>query len=165
MFQSLFSFFVMVCSVGVFAQQSQKVKTIVTHDRASIRLNDLRCVIQLGVDLPLEQRTTLQLGSREKDALSLTLNPLSDEQAKHTFATAPTCDHIEADRLAKESVMFFGFQHDTPITLTKHISEPFKNGFGQCIQNIHEILEIQLSSKITLTSEEYLLHASEGCSK
>ena len=156
-----FVLFLILSSGAVFAQSSEPtVETL--EARASVRLNDLRCVIKIGVDLPVEQRTSLQLGSRDEKALPLFLfNP--GVSLNHTFAMAPACNLQEADRLMKESWSAFGFLHDVPVKVTKETWQPIKNGNGACVQRVHEVVEMDLSPQLKLTSEKIVLNQVDGC--
>ncbi len=149
-----------------FAQGKEPGHTVVSQTTASIRLNDLRCVIALGIDQPVEKRTTLQLGSSDPKALPIFLSPESvPTTLQHSFAISESCDIPEVDELKKESLLFFGFLHEIPVTITTKFSAPFQIHFGggPCRQNIHEQVEIALSKKVKLVSNEYQTRPSSEC--
>lgn len=143
----------LLLSLQSFAQSDFNEKRITFVD--FINLFELSCKIQVGQDIPQEDRTFTVL---EKVLLSST-----ELLFKHELATASHCDLSTLDKLVQDSFTHFNHAEAT-ITIIKRTGKSPRMVFEKCQRNYQEKIIIDFGQGTVLeTSLLGKLIPAVGC--
>ncbi|MAF77812.1 MAG: hypothetical protein CME60_06585 [Halobacteriovoraceae bacterium] len=127
--------------------------------KSPISLQELKCVIPVGLESPIEERMHTQMTDfyimNDREGLI---------EVEHELAFAQGCDLDRLDELKQLAIRTrFGFA-DSVVTLTKETQiRPFLYN-GKCVRNIVESLEIDFGQGTLLkTSRRSILKEATGC--
>ena len=133
----------------------------VVQGKVALYVMGIQCIVRAGTHGKLEDRLYTQLGSIDNPPNAIGLSKLAKLKPKALMA--PGCDLTALDLIVKDSSMYFGFIHGTPVTVTKHTYPSVRDGRGNCVAHYSEKIEVELGGGIVISSNANDLVPMNDC--
>lgn len=156
-----FSALALLISLPAFSAAKKEV----IQTTATVSSHGLRCVTRLGASLPPDQRHVTQLGGQVGAELRILGLEKTPPELKHIIIAVGGCKLNTLDQIYSDSLMTYGFIHDSKVELIKETSGSSLSAYGQCIAVYTETLNVDLGKGVILSSQLAQVRSANDCVK